>query len=289
MDGRFVAGLWREHLARAVADWVGTGGRPPGLAVVRVGEDPASAVYVRQKATAARAAGFLVEDMVLPEDTSMERVQEVLRDLAARPEIDGLMLQLPVPPPLDADVLLEDIPGEMDVDGLGIHQAGRLATGVPDLPPCTPAGVMELLRAHGVNLSGARALVIGRSRIVGRPMAQMLLHADATVTVAHSRTRDLEALVASADLVVVAAGRSGLIKGAWCSPESVVVDVGIHPRREGGLTGDVDWQGEVPRVQAWTPVPGGVGPMTVAMLLVNTWRAHGRREAHAPLEAPYAS
>lgn len=286
MDGKALAATWRSALGREVAAWTAAGGRPPGLAVVRVGDDPASAVYVRQKTVAAREAGFVVEDAILPDSSTTDEVRAALLALADRGDIDGLMLQLPVPGHLDADLLTACIPAQMDVDGLGIWQAGCLGVGQPDLAPCTPAGVMALLRAHGVRLAGARALVIGRSRIVGRPMAQLLLHADATVTVAHSRSRDLPALVAEADVVVVAAGRAGMVKASWFSPGSVVVDVGIHARPGGGLCGDVDWEGEVPGVLAWSPVPGGVGPMTVTMLLANAWRAHGRREGHAPLSPP---
>ena len=286
MDGKTLAVAWRHALAEVVVSWTRAEGRAPGLAVVRVGDDPASAVYVRQKTLAAREAGFEVADVVLPESATQDQMLATLRDLGTRSDLDGLMLQLPVPGHLDTDALLEAIPPERDVDGLGVWQAGRLALGAPDLRPCTPAGIMALLHAHGVALAGSRALVIGRSRIVGRPMAQLLLGADATVTVAHSRSRDLAERVAEADVVVVAAGRPGFLSGEVFAPGAVVIDVGIHPKPGGGLLGDVDWGGEAPDVAAWTPVPGGVGPMTVTMLLVNTWQAHGRREGHPPLAEP---
>lgn len=289
MDGKALSVAWRDALARAVAAWTKAGGRPPGLAVVRVGDDPASAVYVRQKTLAAREAGFEVSDVVLNESATQEQVLAALGELGARSDVDGLMLQLPVPGHLVTDALLEAIPPERDVDGLGVWQAGRLGIGAPDLRPCTPAGIMALLEAHGIVLAGARALVIGRSRIVGRPMAQLLLGADATVTVAHSRSRDLPDRIAEAEVVVVAAGRPGFLPGTAFAPGAVVIDVGIHPKPGGGLVGDVDWGGQAPAVAAWTPVPGGVGPMTVTMLLVNTWQAHGRREGHPPLAAPVAS
>lgn len=262
IDGRAVAATMRADVARHVAALP----VPPGLATVLVGDDPASAIYVRSKREHCVEAGMLDLHRHLPGDIDQRAAAAVIDELAADPRVTGILLQLPVP--LEAAALVERIPPEKDVDGLTEGNAGRLALGRPGLRPCTPAGVLALLDAYGVELAGAHAVVVGRSALVGKPMAQLLLQRDATVTVCHSRTRDLAATCGQADVLVVAAGVPGLITATAVKPGATVIDVGIH-RTSTGLRGDVD--ASVREVAgALTPVPGGVGPMTIAMLLHNT-------------------
>ena len=272
VDGTAVARRVRADVARGVAALVADGGTAPGLATVLVGADPASEVYVRSKRRLCVEAGMADLHRHLPGDADQGTVAALLDELAADPAVSGILLQLPVPAHLDTDALLARIPAEKDVDGLTTANAGLLAQGRPGLRPCTPAGVMELLATHGVELSGAEAVVVGRSVLVGRPMAQLLLAAHATVTIAHSRTRDLAAVCRRADVLVVAAGIPGLVGADAVKPGATVIDVGIH-RGEQGLHGDVQFEAVAEVAGAITPVPGGVGPMTIAMLLANTLTA----------------
>ena len=266
IDGRAVALDLRTALAARVA------GLPyqPALAVVLVGEDPASAVYVRNKDRAAQQAGLTARTIRLPADTTEPDLLAVVAALNADPEIDGILVQLPLPPHLRARAVIEAIDPAKDVDGFHPINVGRLSDGLVTLAPCTPSGVMKLLAAAGVKLPGARALVLGRSTIVGRPMAALLLAADATVTVAHSRTRDLAAECRRADVLIAAVGKPELVRGDWIGPGATVIDVGINRLPDGRLVGDVAFDEAAAIAGAITPVPGGVGPMTIACLLENT-------------------
>ncbi len=276
LDGRALASRLEAQLAELIRDGVAQAGRPPGLAVLRVGDDPASGVYVANKEKACGRIGALSFGAHLPADTPQAQLEAELRRLNADPAVDGILVQLPVPDGLDDRALLLALDPNKDADGLHPLNLGRLVRGEAGPRSCTPAGVMALLKTAEIPLRGTRAVVVGRSILVGQPMALMLQQADATVTVAHSRTKDLIALTRQAELLVVAAGRPGLIGAEHVSPGTVVVDVGIHRRPEGGLCGDVRFAEVEPLAQAITPVPGGVGPMTVTMLLLNTVRAWAR-------------
>lgn len=276
LDGRALASRLEAQLAELIRDGVAQAGRPPGLAVLRVGDDPASGVYVANKEKACGRIGALSFGAHLPADTPQAQLEVELRRLNADPAVDGILVQLPVPDGLDDRALLLALDPHKDADGLHPLNLGRLVRGEDGPRSCTPAGVMALLKTAEIPLRGTRAVVVGRSILVGQPMALMLQQADATVTVAHSRTKDLVALTRQAELLVVAAGRPGLIGAEHVSPGTVVVDVGIHRRPEGGLCGDVRFAEVEPLAQAITPVPGGVGPMTVTMLLLNTVRAWAR-------------
>ena len=276
LDGRALASRVEAQLAKFIQAGVAQAGRPPGLAVLRVGDDPASGVYVANKEKACGRIGALSFGAHLPADTPQAQLEAELRRLNADPAVDGILVQLPVPQGLDDRALLLALDPNKDADGLHPLNLGRLVRGEAGPRSCTPAGVMALLKTAEIPLSGTRAVVVGRSILVGQPMALMLQQADATVTVAHSRTKDLVALTRQAELLVVAAGRPGLIGAEHVSPGTVVVDVGIHRRPEGGLCGDVRFAEVEPLAQAITPVPGGVGPMTVTMLLLNTVRAWAR-------------
>ena len=272
IDGKAIAQQVRAEVARDVAAWVAEGHEPPGLATVLVGDDPASAVYVGGKQKASAEVGITGFDHRLAQDTPHDEVDAVLRQLAADPRVSGILLQLPTPPQVDGPALTALIPPGKDVDGLTPVSAGLLAQGRPGLRPCTPSGVMELLRRHDVALEEAEAVVVGRSDLVGRPVAALLLAANATVTVCHSRTRDLAAVCRRADLLVAAVGRPRMVQGEWVKPGAAVIDVGIN-RTDDGLVGDVDFEPAAERAGLITPVPGGVGPMTIAMLLRNTLQA----------------
>jgi len=265
IDGRAVAAEIHEAVARDVAGM----DVPPGLATVLVGGDPASAIYVERKRRMCVEAGMRDLHHHLPEDVDQPELAEVVSALAADPDVTGILLQLPLPPHLDPKPILALIPPAKDVDGLTIASAGRLALGEPGLRPCTPAGVMAMLDAYEVPIAGCDAVVVGRSALVGRPMAQMLLERDATVTSCHKETQDLRAETRRADILVVAAGVPGLIGRDDVKPGATVVDVGIH-RTPDGIVGDVDFDAVEPIVSRITPVPGGVGPMTIAMLMRNT-------------------
>jgi methylenetetrahydrofolate dehydrogenase (NADP+)/methenyltetrahydrofolate cyclohydrolase len=277
LDGRRLAAAIETRLAEVIAAGLKRAGRPPGLAVLRVGDDPASGVYVANKEKACSRIGIRNLGAHLAGDTPAEVVLATIRNLNADSGVDGILLQLPLPAAMVEGPLLEAIDPDKDADGLHTLNLGRLLKGEPGPRSCTPAGVMALLADAGVTLEGKRAVVVGRSILVGQPMALMLQAADATVTVAHSRSRDLAELTRAAEVLVVAAGKPLLIGAAHVSPGAVVVDVGIHRRPEGGLCGDVRFEEVEPLAAAISPVPGGVGPMTVAMLLVNTVLAWCRR------------
>jgi len=269
IDGRELARLVREEVRQEVEALVAQTGVPPGLATVLVGEDPASAVYVAGKHRACEEAGIASIHHPLPAGTSHGELAGLLGALNADPAVSGILLQLPVPDHLDGSALTALIDPEKDVDGLTPISAGRLAQGVPGLRPCTPSGVIELLRRHDVELAGAEAVVVGRSDLVGKPLAALLLARNATVTVCHSRTRELPDACRRADVLVAAVGIPRLVHGDWVKPGAAVIDVGINRLPE-GLVGDVDFEGARERAALITPVPGGVGPMTIAMLLRNT-------------------
>jgi methylenetetrahydrofolate dehydrogenase (NADP+)/methenyltetrahydrofolate cyclohydrolase len=242
----------------------------PGLAVVLVGEDPASAVYVRSKDRAAREAGLDARTIRLPADTSQAALLDVVRHLNDDPAVDGILVQLPLPPAISARAVIEAIDPAKDVDGFHPLNVGRLQDNLPVLTPCTPRGVMKLLALSGVKLAGARAIVLGRSAIVGRPVASLLLAQNATVTIAHSRTIDLAAECRRAEVVVAAVGRPEMVRADWIAPGATVIDVGINRLPDGRLVGDVAYEECLPHAGAITPVPGGVGPLTIACLLENT-------------------
>jgi methylenetetrahydrofolate dehydrogenase (NADP+)/methenyltetrahydrofolate cyclohydrolase len=269
IDGKAVA----ADLRRSIAARVATLGFRPGLRVVRVGEDPASGVYVRNKDKAAQEVGFDSATLHLPATTTEAELLAVVARLNADPEVDGILVQLPLPPQIRADRVISAVLPEKDVDGFHPLNAGRLASGQPGLVPCTPKGAMHLLRAAGASLPGARAVVLGRSNIVGRPMAQLLLAADCTVTIVHSRTRDLPVECRRAEILIAAVGRAEMVRGDWVTEGATVIDVGINRLPDGRLVGDVDFAGASMRAEAITPVPGGVGPMTIACLLENTLEA----------------
>ena len=270
LDGKQLAAELEQRLQALVQEHGAAVGRPPGLAVLRVGDDPASGVYVANKEKACTRVGIRNLGAHLPADTAAADVLAAIQRLNADPAVDGILLQLPLPAGLDEGPLLAAIDPAKDADGLHTLNLGRLLKGEPGPRSCTPAGVMALLARHSLPLAGKRAVVVGRSILVGQPMALMLQAADATVSVAHSRTTDLAALTRQAEVLVVAAGRPRMIGADHVQPGAVVVDVGIHRRPEGGLCGDVRSEEVEPIAHALTPVPGGVGPMTVAMLLVNT-------------------
>ena len=272
IDGTAVARRVREDVARGVEKLLAAGGVAPGLATVLIGDDPASEVYVRNKRRLCVEAGMQDLHRHLPGDVDQATAAALVDELAADPAVSGILLQLPTPKHLDSDALIARIPAEKDVDGLTTANAGLLAQGRPGLRPCTPAGVMTLLDEYDVPLSGAEAVVVGRSVLVGKPMAQLLLAQNATVTVCHSRTRDLAEVCRRADVLVVAAGIPGIVGADAVKPGATVIDVGIH-RGENGLHGDVEFDEVAEVAGAITPVPGGVGPMTIAMLLANTLTA----------------
>jgi len=269
IDGKAVAAEVRERVRDEVASLLAEGGRAPALATVLVGEDPASQVYVRNKQRACEEAGMRSVHHDLPGETTESELLELVAALGLDDEVDGILVQLPVPDQIDPDRVVAAIDPAKDVDGLTPVNAGLLAHGKPGLVPCTPAGVMELLRREGVELEGAEAVVVGRSKLVGVPVARLLLGADATVTVCHSRTRDIAAVCRRADILVAAVGVPCLLGADAVKPGAVVIDVGVN-RTDDGLCGDVDFEAAAEVAAAITPVPGGVGPMTIAMLLVNT-------------------
>ena len=284
IDGKAAALTLRTEVATETARFTAATGRAPGLAVVLVGEDPASAVYVRSKGKATLDAGMLGFEHRLPADTSEANLLALVDRLNADPAVDGILVQLPLPAHIDADKVTTRIDPDKDVDGFHPVNAGRLAIGLHGFVPCTPLGCLLLLRAELGDLSGKSAVVIGRSNIVGKPMALLLLGDSATVTIAHSRTRDLPAVVRQADIVVAAVGRPEMVKGDWLKPGATVIDVGINRvDAEGGktrLVGDVDFASASHVAGAITPVPGGVGPMTIACLIRNTLVSAARREGY---------
>lgn len=288
IDGKAAAQTIRDRVAAIVPEFKRRAGRPPGLATVLVGEDPASVVYVRSKNRATAEAGMISFAHNLPDTTSEDDLLQLVIDLNADDRVDGILVQLPLPGQINATRVIETIDPGKDVDGFHPMNAGHLATGLPSLVPCTPYGCLYLLKQELGSLSGLDAVVIGRSNIVGKPMAQLLIGESATVTVAHSRTRDLPDVVRRADIVVAAVGRAEMVRGDWLKPGAIVIDVGINriPTEDGKgrLVGDVAYDEAAEIAGAITPVPGGVGPMTIAMLMRNTLVAAHRRAGLADPE-----
>ena len=295
IDGKAIAASVRDEIAERASGLLQSSGARPGLAVVLVGEDPASKVYVRNKEESAKACGFHSVKHALPAETGEEALLKLIEQLNADPAIHGILVQLPLPDHISASKVLHLIKPEKDVDGFHPVNVGLLTAGERDnaLVPCTPAGCLVLLkRTLQESLSGQNAVVIGRSNIVGKPMANLLLQESCTVTIAHSRTRDLSDLVRTADIVVAAVGRPQMVKGSWIKPGATVIDVGMNripaPERGEGktrLVGDVAYEEAAVNAQAITPVPGGVGPMTIAMLMANTLTA-ARRQLNLPEDKP---
>jgi len=288
IDGKAAAVAIRDKVAAGVARFEQQHGRTPGLATVLVGEDPASAVYIRSKNRVAGETGLTSFSHNLPATTTEAELLDLVGELNADERVDGILVQLPLPAQIDAARVIETIEPGKDVDGFHPMNAGRLATGLPSLVPCTPFGCLHLLRSELGSLTGLNAVVIGRSNIVGKPMAQLLLGESATVTICHSRTRDLPDVVRRADIVVAAIGRPEMVRGDWLKPGATVIDVGINrlptDDGKGRLVGDVAFAEAVEVAGAITPVPGGVGPMTIAMLMRNTLVAAHRRAGFADPE-----
>ncbi|MDX1631460.1 MAG: bifunctional methylenetetrahydrofolate dehydrogenase/methenyltetrahydrofolate cyclohydrolase FolD [Thermoanaerobaculia bacterium] len=304
LDGKATASAIRREVADEVEELVGSGGRPPGLAAVLVGEDPASEIYVRNKARACREVGIVGRTIHRPEDTTQEDLLDLVEELNEDPAVDGILVQLPLPEGLDERSVIEEIDPSKDVDGFHPVNVGRLWLGEPGFVSATPGGIMELLRRYDVELEGMNTVVLGRSNIVGKPMAGLLIRSHATVTVCHSRTRELADVCRRADLLVAAVGRPGFVGPDQVKEGAVVVDVGINRlrseeevtelfgedeekldkvREKGSvLVGDVDFDRVAPKAAAITPVPGGVGPLTIAMLLENTLRAGRLRQGETP-------
>lgn len=273
IDGKAIAASLRQQIAQRVTERRQQGQRAPGLAVILVGSDPASQVYVSHKRKDCEEVGFLSQAYDLPANTEQTELMALIDRLNEDPAIDGILVQLPLPAHLDASLLLERIRPDKDVDGFHPYNIGRLAQRMPLLRPCTPKGIMTLLQSTGADLYGMHAVVVGASNIVGRPMAMELLLAGCTVTVTHRFTKDLPMHVGQADIVVVAAGKTGLVKGEWIKEGAIVIDVGINRQDDGKLIGDVVYETALSRAGWITPVPGGVGPMTRACLLENTLHA----------------
>ena len=277
IDGKAAAATLRAQVAAEVVRFRAACRRAPGLATVLVGEDPASAVYVRAKGKATLEAGMASFEHKLPADTSEDDLLALVDRLNADPAVDGILVQLPLPPQIDANKVITRIDPDKDVDGFNPVNAGRLAIGLHGFVPCTPLGCSMLLKAQLGDLAGLHAVVVGRSNIVGKPMALLLLRQNCTVTIIHSRTRDPQALTRQADILVAAIGRPRMISGDWLKPGACVIDVGIN-RTDDGLVGDVDFASAEPVAGAITPVPGGVGPMTIACLIRNSFVSAARRE-----------
>jgi len=279
IDGKAIAARVRDEVAAGVAEFRAKHGRAPGLHVILAGDDPASAVYVRNKEVAADKVGMVGQVHRLPASVSEEELLARVRDLNAAPEVDGILVQFPVPAQVSQGRVLTTIAPEKDVDGLHAINVGKLWSGLPVLVPCTPRGVMRLLEESGIELAGKRAIVIGRSNLVGKPVAALLLAKNCTVTLAHSRTEELPARCREADIVIAAVGKAKLVGPDWIRPGATVIDVGMNRDEAGRLCGDVDFAAVEPIAGAITPVPGGVGPMTIAMLLDNTLQAARARVA----------
>lgn len=277
LDGKAIAADIRRDVKEKVSTMISAGKRAPGLAVVLVGENPASQVYVRNKQRSCEEVGFLSELHRLSGETSETELLGLIDELNSRDEIDGILVQLPLPDQIDEETVIERILPTKDVDGFHPYNVGRLVLRMPILRPCTPKGIMTMLERTGQKLEGLDAVIIGQSNIVGRPMALELLAARCTITVCHSRTKDLIEKASSADVLVAAIGRPEFIKSDWVKEGALVIDVGINRREDGSLCGDVDFAGASEKASWITPVPGGVGPMTVATLLENTLQA---RELH---------
>lgn len=273
INGKEISQQRLQLVAQQVAERQAAGKRAPCLAVILVGNDPASAVYVRNKKLACEKVGFKSLSYELPEDTSQDKLLSLIDELNTNADVDGILVQLPLPKQIDSQTVLERIVPDKDVDGFHPYNVGRLAVKMPLMRPCTPKGVMTLLESYGIDVVGKKAVVVGASNIVGRPQALELLLARATVTVCHSKTQNLAEEVGSADIVVVGVGIPNFVKGAWIKPGAVVIDVGINRLEDGRLCGDVEFDAAKERAAMITPVPGGVGPMTIATLLENTLQA----------------
>jgi len=275
LDGKAVAARLRLDLKAEITLLAAKHGRAPGLAVILVGEDAASQVYVRNKKKACIDIGVASEEFsqILPAETSQQHLLGLIAELNANPKVDGILVQMPVPEHINPETIIEAIEPGKDVDGFHPYNVGRLAARMPALRSCTPYGCMKLLEETGIDLHGQEAVIVGASNIVGRPMALELMLAGATITVAHKFTRNLQEHVERADIVVAAAGKSGLVRGEWIKPGAIVIDVGINRQADGSLTGDVVFASAAERAAWITPVPGGVGPMTITMLLANTVQA----------------
>jgi methylenetetrahydrofolate dehydrogenase (NADP+)/methenyltetrahydrofolate cyclohydrolase len=284
IDGKALSDTVRQEVGARVQA-LKQRGIVPGLTVVLVGEDPASQVYVRNKAAACEKAGLRSQVLRLPADTTEQALLQVVHDLNNDPHVHGILVQLPLPKHMNASKVIEAIDAAKDVDGFHISNAGLLMTGQPLFRPCTPYGIMKMLESEGVNVWGAEVVIVGASNIVGKPMAMLLLAAGATVTLCNSKTRDLGAQTRRADVLVVATGKPGIVTGDMIKPGAVVIDVGINRTADGKLVGDVDFDSAKTVAGAITPVPGGVGPMTIAMLLVNTLEAAERSAALSATEA----
>ena len=282
IDGKAIAAKVRAEVAQAVREIEARAGVKPGLALIRVGNDPASEVYVRGKVKACQETGMAGFEHILPESTSQDELLALVRRLNADRKVHGVLVQLPLPRQISPEVVLDALAPEKDADGFGPLSAGALFTGRKGLRPCTPLGILRLLDEAETPLAGAEALVVGRSNIVGKPVAMLLLERHATVTLAHSRTRDLAAEVARADVVVAAVGKAEMIRGEWIKPGATVIDVGMNRNAQGKLCGDVEFATARERARAITPVPGGVGPMTIAYLLSNTIQAARAQLGLAP-------
>jgi len=278
LDGKKIAQELRAEIKQRVDRRLASGKRPPGLAVLKVGNEAASEVYVRNKREACAEAGFISFDYDLPLDTSQEKLLSHIDQLNSDPNVDGILVQLPLPKHIDQTIVIERISPTKDVDGFHPYNIGRLAQRIPRLRPCTPYGVMRLLQTIGEALEGKEAVVVGASNIVGRPMSLELLLAGCTVTTCHRYTQNLPGHVARADVLVVAVGKPGMVKGDWIKPGAIVIDVGINRLPDGKLVGDVEFETARQRAGWITPVPGGVGPMTVATLLLNTLEAAEYRD-----------
>jgi methylenetetrahydrofolate dehydrogenase (NADP+) / methenyltetrahydrofolate cyclohydrolase len=270
IDGKAIAQKVQDEVTARVAAFVKQRGRAPGLDVVLVGDDPASQVYVRNKERTSQKVGMRGKLHTLPGDTSQAKLLELVARLNADTEVDGILVQMPLPSQIDSEAVIATIDPQKDVDGLTPISTGLLALGRPGLVPCTPLGCMRLLDEVGCDPKGKRAVVVGRSVLVGKPVAQLLLARHATVTIAHSRTRDLGRVVGEGEIVIAAVGKEALVRGEWIKPGAVVIDVGINRGADGKLHGDVEFAAAQQRASFITPVPGGVGPMTIAMLLSNT-------------------
>jgi methylenetetrahydrofolate dehydrogenase (NADP+)/methenyltetrahydrofolate cyclohydrolase len=278
LDGKALAKKIEDRVAVDVKTLKETTGRTPGLAVILVGNDPASHAYVSMKKKACDRVGFYSVTHEMPADISQDAIENTIKMMNQNPSIDGILIQLPLPPQVDTTKLLELVAPNKDVDGFHPYNVGRLTTGLDGFVPCTPLGVMELLSEYNIDPKGMNAVVVGASNIVGKPMAALLLNADATVQITHIYTKDLKACTLNADIILVGAGVINLIKEDMVKEGAIVIDIGINRAPDGRLVGDVDYENVAPKCSFITPVPGGVGPMTIAMLLQNTLRA---AQAHA--------
>lgn len=278
IDGRELSKKLKQEIRAEVDKLKAEGKRAPGLAVIQVGADPASSIYVRNKEKGCEQCGFVSWKENLPAETTEEELLKMVRDYNNNPDCDGILCQLPLPKHLNEDLVIETIDPSKDVDGFHPISAGNLLLGLESLEPCTPAGIMEMLHEYNIEIAGKKAVVLGRSNIVGKPIALMLLREHATVTICHSRTPNLKEICQEADILVSAMGRAEMIGLEYTNPDQVIIDVSINRKDDGKVVGDIDYAAVEPKVKAITPVPGGVGPMTIAMLMKNTLTAYKRHE-----------